>query len=88
MTARRTQETDRRRRKRGEVVTIPWSTAFSAIAVDGRLQLAESAQFELLTLVRIQVLHVSGKEDENWFITMYRPSTVLQELKVISARMP
>lgn len=46
------------RREAVQAVTVPGPTAFSAIAVDGGLQLSWGTESFLLTFIWIQVLHI------------------------------
>ena len=47
----------------GQVVAVTGATTFAPVAVDGRLQFAGVAQLQLVALVGVQVLHVSGETE-------------------------
>lgn len=47
-----------RRREAVQAVTVPGPTAFSAVAVDGSLQLSRRTESFLLTFIWVQVLHI------------------------------
>ena len=44
---------------RGEVVAIAGSPSLPSVPIDGRLQLIRGAQFQFVTFVRVEILHVS-----------------------------
>lgn len=49
------------RREAVQAVTVPRPTSFSAVAVNGGLQLSGRTESFLLTFIWVQVLHISTK---------------------------
>lgn len=56
--------TTRGGREAVQTVAVPRSTTFSAIAVNGGLQLSRRAESFLLTFIWVQVLHIPTKRSD------------------------
>lgn len=63
-----------------QTVGVAGTSTFSAVTVDGSLQLPWRTQSLLLTLKRVQVLHIPTKSDSNWSHFLVQLSTTLKLL--------
>lgn len=57
--------TTRWRREAVQAVTVPGSPTFSAVAVDGSLQLSRRTESFLLTFIWVQILHIPAQRNHN-----------------------